>query len=155
MARSDSQASSMSLAGAAKTLGSNPIFLLSAYTFAVGMCPVDEVILRGRVDRPPDRTKVRVQLVYAKDVPGASGDTTLEDEKFSLPLEFLTESRKPLINGAFGKCGRRPTTVIVTLLDSGGSQEYDRVVLHFARDFEMVGPTTYGLRSEVLLKGPQ
>lgn len=144
----------MSLA-AANILGAILIFVLSASTFAPAQCPVDEVIVRGRVDHPPGNATVRVQLVYARNMPGESGDTTLENENFSLPLEFLTESRRPIINGSFGKCGRRPTTVIVTLADREQNHEYDRISLDFAKDFKMLFSGTYALKSELLLKGPQ
>lgn len=55
---------------------------------------------------------------------------------------------EPLRNAA-----EKPETAIVTLLDSEGSREYDRVTLQFARSFKMTTPSTYAWYSEVLLKG--
>jgi len=69
---------------APKNFGSIAIFILSVCAFAQPLCSVDEVIVRGRIDRPPKNAEVRVQLVYAKDKPGESGDITPETDKFSL-----------------------------------------------------------------------
>lgn len=41
----------------------------------------------------------RVQLVYAKDMAGESGEVTIENGTFSIPIEFLTQSRRPVVNG--------------------------------------------------------
>jgi hypothetical protein len=113
------------------------------------VCPVDQVVVNGTVDHAPSSAKVRVQLVYPKNMPGDAGEVTVEGGKFRLPLDFLTQNRAPIINGAFAKCNRRPRIVLVTLGD--GDQEYDRVVLDFAKDFKMAGTTTYVLRSAVRL----
>jgi hypothetical protein len=43
--------------------------------------------------------------------------------------------------------------VIVTLVERDQDHEYDRVTLDFAKDFKMAGPSTYTLRSEVVLNG--
>ncbi|HUK47752.1 MAG TPA: hypothetical protein VLW06_09175 [Terriglobales bacterium] len=126
--------------------------VLSACSAALAMCPVGEVIVRGRVVNPPNDAKVLVQLVYANNVVGESGDTTLDNDKFSLPLDFLTESRRPIIDGSFGKCARRPTTVVVKLLDNR-NQSYDSVSLDFAKDFKQVYQDTYALKSELVLRG--
>ena len=139
---------------APKNFGSIAIFVLPVCAFAQPLCPVDEVVVRGRIDRPPRNAEVRVQLVYTNDKPGESGDITPETDKFSLPVEFLTQSREPIVNGSFGKCGRKPITVIVTLLDSEGKREYDRISFNFAKDFKMIDSSTYVLKSNVLLKGP-
>lgn len=137
-----------------RPVGAILIFVLSAYAFVHAACPVDEVMVRGRVDDPPSNAKVRVQLVYSRNLPGESGEITLENGHFSVPLEFLTESRRPLINGSLGKCGRRPTTVIVTLVDREEGHEYDRRTLDFAKDFTTVGTRQHVLKSEVLLQAP-
>ena len=138
---------------AAKILGSIVSIALITSTAAHTLCSVDEVIVRGRVDHAPANARVRVQLVYAKDIPGESGDVTVEDGKFSIPIQFLTQLRGPVINGYFEKCGRRPKTVIVTLTESDQSHEYDSVSLDFARDFKMADSGTYILRSQLLLDG--
>ncbi len=149
------------LFGAAKTLGSilgvalsvSLIVALVTCTFAHAQCSVDVVMVRGRVDHAASNAKVRVQLVYAKDVAGESGEATVENGRFSIPIEFLTQSRRPVVNGLLEKCNRRPKTVIVTLVESDRDHEYDRVSLDFAKDFKMADPTAYTLRSEVVLNG--
>jgi hypothetical protein len=136
---------------AAKILGLILSIALITSTAAHTLCSVDEVIVKGRVDHAPNHARVRVQLLYAKGVPGESGDVTVEDGRFSIPIQFLTQSRGPVINGSFGKCGRRPKTVIVTLSDQ--SHDYDSVSLDFATDFKMADSGTYTPRSQILLDG--
>jgi hypothetical protein len=121
--------------------------------WAHALCSVDIVIVRGRVDHAASNAKVRVRLVYAKDIAGESGEVTVEKGAFSIPIEFLTQSRRPVVNGFLEKCGRRPKTVIVTLLGGEQGHEYDRVSLDFARDFKMADPSAYALRSELVLSG--
>jgi hypothetical protein len=136
-----------------KTLGSTLIFTLSACTLAIAVCPVDEVIVRGHVVRAPHDAKVLVQLLYRNNVVGESGDTTLENENFTLPLDFLTQSRQPIINGSFEKCARRPVTVIVRLVDDSQNHAFDSVSLDFAKDFKLVYRDTYTLKSQLSLQG--
>ncbi len=122
-------------------------------TVARARCSVDVVIVRGRVEHAPSNAKVRVQLVYAKDIAGESGEVTVENGRFSIPIEFLTQSRRPVVNGILEKCSRRPKSVVVTLVRSEQDQEFDRVSLDFARDFKMADPSAYTLRSELVLSG--
>jgi hypothetical protein len=138
---------------AAKIFGSILSVVLITGTFGHTMCAVDEVIVRGRVNHAPKDAKVRVQLIYSKDARGESGDVTVEDGKFSIPIQFLTQLRGPVINGYFEKCGRKPKTVIVTLTESDQSHEYDSVSLDFAKDFKMADSGTYILRSQLRLDG--
>ena len=139
---------------AGKTFRSILSLALIACTFAYPMCSVDVVMVRGRVDHAPDNALVRVQLVYARDVAADSGDVTVENGKFSIPIEFLTQSRRAVVNGLMEKCNRRPKTVIVTLVDRAQTHEYDRVSLDFAKDFKLADSTTYfTLRSELVLDG--
>jgi hypothetical protein len=49
------------------------------------------------------------------------------------------------------KCERKPKTVVVTLLESGQDQEYDRVSLDLIKDFKMADPSAYTLKSEIVL----
>jgi hypothetical protein len=115
-------------------------------------CRVDTVIVKGRVENAPPKAKVRVELVYAKEQVGDSGEATLESETFSVPIEFLTQSRRPVLMGSLReKCDRKPKTVVVTLVE--GDQKLDSVSLDFAKDFRMADPTAYTLRSEVVLNG--
>jgi hypothetical protein len=115
-------------------------------------CRVDTVIVKGRVENAPPKAKVRVELVYAKEQVGDSGEATLENATFSIPIEFLTLSRRPVLMGNLReKCDRKPKTVVVTLVE--GDQKLDSVSLDFAKDFWMADPTAYTLRSEVVLNG--
>ena len=141
------------LSGAAKTPSLILSVVLLACTFTHAVCAVDVVIVKGRVDHAPDHAIVRVQLVYSKDVAADSGEVTVENGRFSVPVEFLTQSRRPVVNGILEKCNRRPKTVIVTLVESGQDQEYDRVSLDFAKDFKMADSSAYTLRSELVLSG--
>jgi hypothetical protein len=121
-------------------------------TVAHEECSVDTVMVKGRVEHAPPKAKVRAELVYAKEQVGDSGETTLENETFSIPIEFLTQSRKPVLMGSLReKCDRKPKTVVITLVE--GDQKLDRVSLDFAKDFRMADPTAYALRSEVVLNG--
>jgi hypothetical protein len=56
------------LFGAAKTLSSILSVVLITSTFAHALCSVDDVIVRGRVDHAPRNAKVRVQLVYSREL---------------------------------------------------------------------------------------
>ena len=106
-----------------KTLKNFPsiaIFIFAACASAQSLCPVDEVIVKGRIDHLP-----------------------------------TTQSREPMVNGSFGRCGRRLITVIVTLLDGERKREYACIFLDFANEFKRIDSSTYGLKSDVLLKGPQ
>ena len=122
--------------------------------FAHAGCQVDVVKVKGRIDQMPRHARVRVQLVYPKGQLGESGEVMVEDGTFSIPIEFLTQSRRPVVNGLFEKCDRKPTGVVVTLVENGRDQEDDRVSLDLARDFKKADPSAYDLRSEIVLKGP-
>lgn len=123
--------------------------------FSHAWCPVDVVIVNGRVDHAPRKGIVRVQLVYPKQKQkmGESGDVTVEGGSFRIQIPFLTQSRAPVLIGTLlEKCDRKPKTVVVTLME--GDQEYDRVSLDLAKDFKMADPSAYALRSAMLLHGP-
>jgi hypothetical protein len=116
-------------------------------------CPVDQVIVSGRVENAPAKVSVRVQLVYSNGKPADSAEATLETDSFRIEISFLTQSRSPVLIGTFHeKCDRKPTTVVVTLFE--GEREYDRVFLNLAKDFKMMDSSAYALRSELLLHGP-
>jgi hypothetical protein len=132
------------------------LFLVVATSvFAKAECPVDEVVVKGRIEHPPSNANVLVQLVFAKNTNRDSSDITPETNKFRVPLTFFTQSRKPIVEGTFGKCGRKPFTIIVILRDRERNREYDRITLDFKKDFKMVDSTTYLIKSDVVLKGPQ
>ncbi len=122
-------------------------------------CPIKTVLIKGRVEHAPAGATVRVELVYPKKLGGDSGEATLDDGpnegKFSIPIDFLTQSHGPGLNGWFEKCDRKPISIRVMLVRGDPPEEYDRLVLELARDFTMVDSHTYELRSEVVLKGPQ
>jgi len=136
---------------AGKTLARILFASLIACTFARAGCSVDTVIVRGEVKHAPRNAKVRVQLIFAKEQLGDSGETTIENDTFSVPIEFLTQSRKPVLMGLREKCDRKPKTVVITLVE--GDQEYDQVSLDFAKDFQITDPTAYTLRSKLVLNG--
>jgi hypothetical protein len=117
-------------------------------------CPVGTVIVKGRVEHVARNATVRVQLVYSKDEHQESAEATLDRDRFSIPVEFLTQSRKPVLLGTLReKCDRRPTEVIVTL--SAGDQRFDQLSLDLTREFKKVDVNTYAARSEVVLHGAQ
>ena len=136
---------------AARSVGSIFNVVLITCMFARSLCSVDVVIVRGRVDNAPSNSAVRVQLIYSRAMAGESGEVTVENGRFSIPIEFLTQSRRPIVNGLLERCDRRPKTVIVTLAASDQDHEYDRVSLDFAKDFKMADPSAYTLRSELVL----
>jgi hypothetical protein len=129
--------------------------LLAVFPLCVvahAQCPVDTVIVKGRVEHPIARNdyRVRVELVYPKHKPGESGEVTVEDATFKIPVEFVTE-QSSLFTNLPKRCGRKPQTVVITLLS--GDQKSDEVFLDFARNFKMVDPSAYSLRSELVLNG--
>ena len=81
-----------------------------------------------------------------------SSDMSLEGGTYTIKVPYYTQSRGPVVNGQFGKCNRKPKTVIVSLVQD--DHEYDRISLDFARDFTMPYPGTYALRSEIVLHAP-
>jgi len=126
---------------------------LALCVIARAQCPVDTVIIKGRVVETPNaHSKVRVQLVYPKEKPGESGEVTVEDGAFQIPIEFVTMQSSILTNLP-KRCGRKPKTVAITLLEN--DQESDQVFLDFAKNFKMADASAYTLRSEVVLNGPR
>jgi len=127
--------------------------LASAITYA--KCATDVVVVRGRVEHAPRGAKVRVELVYRYKAGGDTGETTLEGPEFRVPVDFFTQSRRPVLIGEWlEKCDREPETVVVTLIASEPPQEYDRVTLRLRSDFRQSDPGEYALKSEIVLKGP-
>jgi len=80
-------------------------------------CPVDSIIVKGHVEHPIAQNdyRVRVQLVYPKHKPGEAGEVTVEDAKFQIPVEFVT-AQSSLFTNLPKRCGRKPQTVVITLL---------------------------------------
>lgn len=139
--------------GVAKILAQVWYISLIGCTIALAECPVKVVIVKGRVEHAPRNARVRAQLVYSKEQPKESGEVTVENGAFSIPIEFMTQSRRPLLNNLGEKCDRKPKTVVITLVEN--DQEYDRVSLDLAKDFKMADPSAYTLRSEVVLTAPR
>lgn len=96
------------LFSAARSFGLVSIVALVTCVLVQAECPVDVVIVSGGVTHAPGSARVRVQLVYAKDVIGESGEAMIKDGAFSIPIEFLTQRRRPVVNGLLEKCGRSP-----------------------------------------------
>jgi len=118
--------------------------------FARAQCPVDTVIVKGRIENANTHSKVRVQLVYPKEKPGESGEVTVEDGVFKIPIEFVTE-QSSIFSNLPKRCGRKPKAIVITLLEN--DQESDELFLAFPRDFRMADASAYTLRSDVVLKG--
>ena len=126
-------------------------FLLLALTAcAAAQCPVKTIIIKGHVENPAPNSRVRVQLAYPKNQPGESAETTVEDSSFTLSIEYLTQSSKPLMRNLHAKCGRSPNSVIITLLV--GDDQKAQLTLDFPRDFRQADPTAYVPQSEIVLK---
>ena len=138
-----------------------------------GQCPLDSIVIKGRVEHAPRNAAVRVLLLYppdphrkhppgtdieGNDQPGESAEAILDGDAFTIPVEFLTNDRRTEMT-FLPKCNRKPRTVLVTLQhdDASGSndQEYDRVSLDFPRDFKSDDSRHYTLRSDVILYGQE
>lgn len=118
-------------------------------------CPIKTVLIKGRAEHAPAGATVHVELIYPKKLGGDTGETTLDGGRFKIPVQFLTQSHRPGLNGLFEKCERKPISIRVLLVLEDPPEEYDRVVLDLAKDFSSVDSQTYEPRSEVVLKGPQ
>lgn len=136
----------------ASTLAGVLCVSLIGCSIAYAECPVDTVILHGRVEHAAPGAKVRVLLIYPKGVTGESGEASVaEDDTFRLPIEFLTLSKRPMLRDLPEKCGRKPKTVNVILVE--GDQEGEPLSLDFVRDFKLADPSAYTLRSDLVLEG--
>src|SRR5262249_21058714 len=125
-------------------------FLIAA---AHAQCPVNTIMIKGRVQNPAPNAHIRVQLSYPKNGPGESGETTLDKGSFRISLQFLTQSSKPLLTNVKPKCDRKPTQVVITLLT--GALEKNQITLAFPRDFSNLDPSAYAPNSDVLFKDPE
>src|ERR1700758_4807424 len=124
---------------------------LALCVIAHAQCPVNTVIIKGRVvDKANAHSKVRVQLVYPKRKPGESGEVSVEDGAFQIPIEFVT-MQSSIFTNLPNRCGRKPKTVVITLLED--DHETDEVFLDFGKNFKMVDASAYSLRLEVVLNG--
>ncbi len=116
-------------------------------------CPVDVVVVRGRVEYAPSNARVRVQLTYHHRRAGESRETKLEGSEFTVPVNFLTQSRGGILLGEWlESCNRRPEAVVVSLTGSNPPQEVDRLTLNLLSDFNEAGPGSYTVKSEIVLR---
>ena len=134
-------------------IGALSICVIPFCTFVHAECSIDTIIVNGRVEHAPRNGIVKVQLVYPKGRIGESGDVTVEDGSFRIPILFFTQSRAPSLNWSIPpeKCTRKPKTIVVSLI--ANDQEYDRVSLDMTNDFKKIELSAYALRSEILLQG--
>jgi hypothetical protein len=136
---------------AARTPAEVLCLTLIGSAIALAECPVDAIVIKGRVDHGPSNARVRVQLIYSKDAPGESAEASVVNGTFTVPVEFLTQSKRSLLRNLPEKCDRKPIIVSVTLFDA--SEEFDPLSLVFPKDFKMTDPSAYTLRSELVLNG--
>jgi hypothetical protein len=115
---------------------------------AQAQCPVDTIVVKGSVENANSQSTVRVQLVFPKHKPGESGEVTVEDGAFQIPIEFVT-AQSSIFTNLPTRCGRKPKTVIITLLEN--DQQSDQVFLDFAKNFRQSDPSAYTLRSKLVL----
>ncbi len=129
------------------------LFLLTTSAVAFAQCPIDTIVVKGRVENPAPGSKVRIQLFYANDQPGPSAEAEPENGKFHLPIEFLTQSTRPLLSNIKPKCNRKPRIVVIKWIER--NEEHAEVTLGFPKDFKQTDPTAYTPQSEVVLKNSQ
>jgi len=116
-------------------------------------CSVKSILVKGTVEDPPSGASVNVELVYERGLIGESDHLILDGPAFRTRIAFSTQSRSAdLMGHAIGKCGRKPTRVIVTLLDD--DKEVDRVTLRVPEDLTQSDSTELATRSDVVLHGP-
>jgi hypothetical protein len=137
------------MASVTKTLPRILITVLALCVIGSAQCPVYTVIVKGRVaGNASANSKIRVQLVYPKEKPGESGEVTVEDGTFQIPIEFVT-MQSSIFTNLPKRCGRKPKTVVITLLED--EQQSDQAFLDFAKEFRMLDASAYTSRSEVVL----
>jgi len=69
------------------------ICVTSSGGFLLAECSIDTIIVNGKVEHAPRKGIVKVQLIYPKDKIGESGDVTVDDGSFRIPILFFTQSR--------------------------------------------------------------
>lgn len=153
----------------ARTLARISCLCLIACPLLWAQCPVNSVVIKGRVDNPPRNASVRVLLLYppdrhAKNLPGTdmqnnerpgeSAEAILDGDAFTIPVEFLTNDSRTTMTFT-AKCTRQPQTVVVTLKrgnpTDNNDEEVDRVSLDFPREFKSDDSRHYTLRSAIVL----
>lgn len=126
--------------------------IVLACTFARAECPVHRVIVAGQVSQASTDAEVRVELLYANHNVKDSAEATVENGAFKIQVEFLTLSKRSVLVGDLGqKCGRKPSAVVVKLMDQG--KENQTISLDFPRDFQTYDSVSYSPRSPLVLKG--
>jgi hypothetical protein len=158
----------------ARTVARISALWVAACPLLAAQCPINSVVIKGRVEHPPRNASVRVLLLYPPDRhsknppgtdtgnqerPGESAEAILDGDTFTIPVEFLTNDSRTAMTFK-SRCGRQPQTVVVTLKKGDGAegndQEYDRVSLDFPREFKSDDSRHYMLRSDLVLnrQGP-
>jgi hypothetical protein len=131
--------------------------LATSFLFApshVHACSAKSIFVKGRVEDPPPGAAVSVELVYERGLVGESDHLMLDGPAFRTRITFSTQSRSvDLMGHAIGKCARKPTRVIVTLLDD--DKEVDRVTLRVPEDLTQSDSTELSTKSDVVLHGPR
>lgn len=146
---------------------------LTACPLLSAQCPVNSIVIKGRVEHMPRNASVRVLLLYPPDPhqkyptgtgmennqrPGESAEAILDGDAFTIPVEFLTNDSRTEMTFK-SKCNRKPQTVVITLKQnnsSGSSNDvYDSVSLDFPREFKSDDSRHYTLRSDLVLNGQQ
>ena len=92
------------------------ICVIFAGAFLHAICPVDEIVVSGRVENAPVKSSVRVQLLYPNHKAGDSAEVTLERGSFRHEIpDSYAESRSCTDGYVPGKvrprtknCGRDP-----------------------------------------------
>lgn len=145
--------------------------ILSASLAAHAQCPVNSIVVKGHVEHLPRNASVRVELVYPPDPRasrrrggdfdqngprGEAAEAILDGNKFTIPVEFVTNNRRTLMS--FGsRCDRKPESVVITLKENDRvnekGEERDRVTLDFPHDFKSDEASRYTLRTELVLDG--
>ena len=70
------------------------IGVIFAGAFLHAMCPIDEIVVSGRVEDAPVKGSVRVRLLYPNHEAGDSAEVTLERGSFRLQIpDSYAESR--------------------------------------------------------------
>jgi hypothetical protein len=148
------------------------LFAAIALSAAHAQCPVNSIVIKGHVEHLPRHATVKVELFYLPDphaprkrnqpddsiLRGESAEAILDGAAFSVPVEFVSNNRRPMMS--FGsRCDRKPESVVVTLLTSAhagdAAQELDRVSLDFPHDFKSDDQQHFTLTDLVLNGQPQ
>jgi hypothetical protein len=115
-------------------------------------CGPKSIFVQGRVENAHAESSVTVELMYEHGQVGESDRLLLDGPSFRTRITFSSQSRSvDLMGHALGKCARKPSRVIVVLMD--GDQEIDRVTLRVPQDFTLADSSELATRQDVILNG--